>query len=197
MRLVVVTPPAPVVLLADAKAHLRVLGGHDDARIQLLIDAATAVLDGRQGILGRVLGATTFDLFLDSFTDLRYGSYFLPAKPLISVDQITYRSTAAGAEVVVDAATFNVFGVLDYSAPGVVTSPNGWPSLAVPHRDAVRIRFTAGYPVVAGRSSVPEPIKQAIMTDVMIQYDAPTGDDLKGLQSTYNRLLSGYRERKI
>lgn len=51
-----VTPPAgPVVPLPDLKAHLRVVGDHDDAHIVALEAAAVAHLDGWRGALGRCL----------------------------------------------------------------------------------------------------------------------------------------------
>lgn len=51
-----VTPPAgPVVSLADLKAHLRVVGDHDDAQITALEAACVAHLDGWRGVLGRCI----------------------------------------------------------------------------------------------------------------------------------------------
>ena len=51
-----VTPPAgPVVPLADLKAHLRVVGNHDDAHIVALEAAAVAHLDGWRGALRRCI----------------------------------------------------------------------------------------------------------------------------------------------
>ncbi|MBB4207278.1 head-tail connector protein [Roseinatronobacter bogoriensis] len=51
-----VTPPAgPVVPLPDLKAHLRVVGNHDDVHIAALEAAAVAHLDGWRGALGRCI----------------------------------------------------------------------------------------------------------------------------------------------
>lgn len=183
-----VTAPAPVVTLAEAKPYLSVIGGHDDALITRLIASATAVLDGPTGILGRALGLQVWDGFL---TNWRHGPIHIPMSPLVSVDAIGYRTNVGLAETILPAQDFSVFAVGDYHAPGYVTSPAGWPSLAATHADAVRIRFTAGW------AAVPEPIKQAILVDVKIQYDKPTGDELRGLHDTYKRLISGFRKRRV
>jgi hypothetical protein len=56
-------PTEPVLTLADAKPHLRVDHNDDDSLITALIAAATARLDGRDGILGRWLRQQTWELF--------------------------------------------------------------------------------------------------------------------------------------
>lgn len=56
MAPILVTPPsAPLVALADLKAHLGVNFADDDALIQSLEKAAVAHLDGWRGILGRCI----------------------------------------------------------------------------------------------------------------------------------------------
>lgn len=51
-----VTPPTgPVVSLPDLKAHLRVVGDHDDAHITALESACVAHLDGWRGSLRRCI----------------------------------------------------------------------------------------------------------------------------------------------
>ena len=53
---VLVTPPtAEPVTLPDMKAHLRVDHDDEDELISLLIDGATAHLDGWRGVLGRAI----------------------------------------------------------------------------------------------------------------------------------------------
>ena len=65
MRLAVVTPPEPVVTLADAKQHLKVSHSAEDALIEGMVAAATQMIDGPESWLGRVLGVQTLDAFVD------------------------------------------------------------------------------------------------------------------------------------
>jgi hypothetical protein len=56
-----VTPPTvPVVPVSDLRAHLRVVGTHDDAVIEALQAAAVGHLDGWRGVLGRAIRAQTW-----------------------------------------------------------------------------------------------------------------------------------------
>lgn len=61
LRAELVAPPVDsVVSLGEAKAHLRVSHDDEDAEIAAMIDAATAYLDGLEGVLGRALGPQTW-----------------------------------------------------------------------------------------------------------------------------------------
>ena len=51
----VAAPTVPCVSTADAKAHLRVDDGEEDALIEAAVAAAVQHLDGYGGILGRAL----------------------------------------------------------------------------------------------------------------------------------------------
>lgn len=58
---VLVTPPAEALVTLDhARAHLRVDHHDEDGRIEDLIAAATAHLDGRRGVLGRAIMPQTW-----------------------------------------------------------------------------------------------------------------------------------------
>lgn len=92
MTAVVVTPPEPIVSLAQAKRHLRVEHGDDDGYIADLVEVATGWLDGPDGWLGRCLGEqvleTTFPAYLHP-TLRRY-----PCPPFLSiVDEVPDAST--------------------------------------------------------------------------------------------------------
>lgn len=74
-------PTASAVSLAEAKAHLRVDGDDEDLLIQTYIDAATAYLDGMDGILGRALCPQTWRFEMDR------EDAGLPLSPVISFDR--------------------------------------------------------------------------------------------------------------
>lgn len=146
MRVVVVTPPEPVVSLDEAKDHLRVEGGDDDAVITGMIAAATAHIDGPSGWLGRAIGVQTLEARIDTF-DL--GGTVLPYPPVISVTSVKYVDPAGVEQTL--AGGYEVLG--EQIAPVWGTA---WPSIRTT-REAVRVRYQAGY------STLPAPIRAAIL----------------------------------
>lgn len=158
MPLALVTGPAETpVTLAEAKAHLRVLGSAEDALIAALVASATQHIEGRQGVLGRALVTQTWDLYLDGFPRYRAGRIELPLPPLQSVTSVKY-TDAAGVEQTVAPSAYMV----DTMHPVGRVRPvyqTFWP---VPRLDegSVRVRFVAGY---GGAAAVPQPLKQAIL----------------------------------
>lgn len=149
MALRLITAASSPVTLAEAKAHVYVTHANDDALIQLYIDAATANLDGRDGILGRALGTQTWELVMDSFP---VGPIQFPLPPLQSITSVKYFNVA-GLEVTLGAAQYNVDAA---SEPGWVSPVSSWPA-TFPTINAVSIRFVAGY------TQVPAAIKAAIL----------------------------------
>jgi len=148
----------PPVSLAEAKQHLRVLTGDEDALITALVLAATAHLDGRAGILGRALVTQTWDLRLDCFPRFQWGARIeLPMPPLQSVTSIKYLDDT-GTETTIDPGDYVVEPghYLGRIRPAYGLT---WPT-ARDETGAVRIRFVAGYGTAA---DVPPPIKHAIL----------------------------------
>lgn len=154
-----VTPPtAPVVSLAEAKAHLRVFHTDDDAYIEALEEAATGLIDGADGWLGRAIGEQVWQYNIDHFPCPDYyaraGRLHIPLAPLISVDTVEYTKSDGTTAAITDFRTFGLGSTQpSYILPAVDAS---WPSTRC-EPEAVRITFTAGY------ESVPPGIKHAIL----------------------------------
>jgi uncharacterized phiE125 gp8 family phage protein len=221
VSVVVVTPPdLPVLSLALAKRQCRVDYNDDDELIQSLIDSATAWLDGPGGWLGRCLMPQTLELRQDSFWhgDWKLGDRYiweegalplwnrwpfsrrieLPFPPFISLTSITFED---GSGVDQTLASNGWVATDEGVDPSYGTT---WPSgrLAA---NAVRIRYQAGYlPTTAGASTVPAPIRHAIMLLVSHWYahpDAVVGvenrDSSTPLPLGVDSLLAPYRVWKF
>lgn len=154
MRLRLITPPSTKpVSLAEVRSYLRADDDEADSDIEALMDAAIGRLDGRNGRLGRALCEQTWELLLDAFPA---GDIVVPLPPLKVVASVTYLD-AAGATQTVPSAQYLVDTA---SEPGVISLKPGqaWPA-AMSQRNAVTVRFTAGY---GAADAVPAGIKAAI-----------------------------------
>jgi len=161
MRVVVVTPPAPVVTWEEADQHLRLDGDVEQKpMVERLIAAATAHIDGPQGWLGRALGLQTLEIFLPAFGVV---SIDLPYPPAVDIVAIDYVDNSA-ATVAMDEGDYELRGRLLRAA-----WPKAWPSAQWRGCDGetVRIQYRAGYAVDPDADpvapNVPEPIKAAIL----------------------------------
>jgi uncharacterized phiE125 gp8 family phage protein len=161
MRVLVITPPAPVVSLDEVKAHCRVDDSDEDALLEVFAAAATSHIDGPDGWLGRALGAQVLEARCDVACG---GTIRLPFPPVIELVSVSYLD-AAGVEQMADLADVELMG-RDLVATG------SWPwAGGSSRREAVRIRYRAGYPVDdsgdSPRSTLPASIRAAIllMTD--------------------------------
>lgn len=160
MRVVVLTPPVPVVTAEEARRHLRLDDDEQDTLIEGYIAAATAHIDGPDGWLGRAIGEQTLEAGLDGFV---YDPIRLPYPPLIKVESVRYED-ATGVWRDLDPSKYE-------TRDGQVGSAWGtsWPSTRRyrgPSR-SVLIRYRAGY------SAVPAPIRVAILMMVADMYRNP------------------------
>jgi uncharacterized phiE125 gp8 family phage protein len=183
MRVVVVTPPAPVVSWQEADHHLRLYGDEDQKTyVEALIAAATAHIDGPEGWLGRCIGVQTLEARLDNFD---CGSIRLPYPPVIDVVSVGYVD-AAGVVQTVDPAGYELAGAL------VPVFDAAWPTPRL-QREAVRIRYRAGY------ETTPAPIKAAILLMVQDLFSnrgsvvASSNATAVPMSTTVEALLQPYR----
>lgn len=179
-RPVLVTPPemAPVSL-TEAKAHLRVEVDDDDALIEGLVKAATEHLDGWTGILGRCLVEQEWRHDFDAFARC----LALPLGPVISITSITWRRPDGTLSTV---ASSNFSLVTDSGGRTRVRFKDGFALPTDLHESrAIAVTYKAGYetipevpavppgdgdppdppgsPAVPAKTTVPDPLKVAIM----------------------------------
>ncbi|MDG2512448.1 hypothetical protein P7B04_07025 [Sphingobium yanoikuyae] len=196
MRVVVITPPAPVVTWEEADQHLR-LDGDDEQRdmVERLIAAATHHIDGPDGWLGRALGLQTLEARICGFCDL----IRLPYQPIVDIVSVHYLD-GTGQPVLVDPDTYELFCRDLGCAWG-----KSWPTPGAyrGHAETVRIRYRAGYAIDPDadpvKPNVPEPIKQAILLMVGDMWHAratiATGAVMQAvpMSMTVQNILSPFR----
>lgn len=142
-----VAPASPVVTLAEAKRHLRVLHDDDDTEIEMMVAAATAAIEGPNGI-GIALSPQTWRLSLDHFPC----EITVPLGPVTSVTSIAYTDANGDPATVpswradLDAQPLKIWPARDTSWPIVVCDPG-----------AVKVTFVCGY------TSLPVDLKWAIL----------------------------------
>ncbi len=144
------------VSLAEAKAHLRVTEGDEDALIVSYLIAARQYVED---YTGRQLSLVTYDFKMD---DELCSEIVLPRPPLVSVTSVTYVDIN-GATQTLSSSLYRVdTGILfGRIVPAYQAT---YPSVRV-QPDAVTVRFQAGY------SQIPEPIRMAILLLVGQWYD--------------------------
>jgi uncharacterized phiE125 gp8 family phage protein len=156
-----VAPAAPILTLDEAKAHLRVDHADEDVLITGLIEAATAHLDGYQGILGQALITQTWSVEFARFAN----RIDVPLWPIQSAS-IQYYDSANALQTL----SASVYAVLsDGMGPYVALRYNQqWPQTWT-RDDAVKVTFVAGYGAAA--TSVPMAIRAAMLLLIGHWYD--------------------------
>jgi uncharacterized phiE125 gp8 family phage protein len=169
MHVAVITPPAPVITLAEAKMHLRVDHTDDDALIARLVAAATQHVSPPTGWLGRSLGVQTLELSMVSFHEQCRGNLIaLPFRPIVEVESVKYLDQD-GAETTLATDQWRI--VDDHMVAPVYNG--SWPAARRDH-GSVKIRYVAGYPDTDGETpvrTVPEKAIVAILLYVGAWYE--------------------------
>jgi uncharacterized phiE125 gp8 family phage protein len=174
-----VTPPADTVCALDeAKDQVRI--PRDDTSLdayltRLLLSAqeyAELEIPGHRQFL-----TATYKLPLSDFWS---GPLKLPRPPLVSVGSITYFDTA-GTLQTVDPSLFVV--MTPFRQPGYVSlAPRQtWPAVDDDRDYPVFVQFTCGYG--DDSTSIPEPIRQAVLLIVAHSYRFRGDDDEMGQTS--------------
>lgn len=155
MRVVVITPPEPVVTVEEAKLHARIDGDVEDALVERLIATATRSIDGPDRWPGVAIGQQTLEMRLNSFACTEI---MLSCPPVIEIVSVTYLDQDGVDQTLAP----EDYRKLDRSI--VPAWGKSWPSARRDH-EAVRIRYKAGY------SAVPEDIRGGIIAAVADMYE--------------------------
>ena len=177
-RILLEGPAVEPVLLAEAKAHLRLDGGEEDELVGALIAAARAAVETE---IRRVLISQKWRVLVEFWPSL---GIILPVVPAISVDEIR-AIDAAGTATVLDPEDY-IFEPVDGSVRLITP---------VAAAERYEIDMTAGY----GKSGadVPEPLRQAIRLLVTHWYEhrsaVTSGDAATILPLGCRELVAPYR----
>ena len=180
-------PTLEPVLLAEAKAHLRIPHASDDAMISQLIVAARRLVESRTGLR---LIQQNWSMFLDRWPQAAVVD--LPLFPVLSVNDILIYGEDNNAAAIEPAHYF-----LDVAArpPRLVFRLDR--SLSNPGRRAngIEIRLTAGFGAIA--ASVPPELKQAILLLVADWFSNRGDVETASLPIAVLELLSPYRQLRL
>jgi uncharacterized phiE125 gp8 family phage protein len=168
-------PASEPVTLAEAKAQCRVDGSSSDTELNIYLKAARIFVEE---YTGTKLVSQTALMQARSFCDL----VDLPAAPIISVTSVKYLDTD-GAEQTLASSVYEL--VNTGLEPQIRRKINQvWPSIRCAS-DAVRVAAVVGY------STVPEPIRAAILLIISSWFDnrnvGPVPDGAYSLLSNYRR----------
>ena len=145
-----VAPAEEPITTAEAKLHLRVDHGDEDAYIDKKVKQARQHFEE---ITRRALVNTTFELKLDAFpTEIRP-----PRSPLSSVSSITYVDTNGDTQTL----SASVYSVDTDTEPGRISLAfnQSWPDIRE-QNNAVVVTFVAGYGAAA--TDVPAALVQPV-----------------------------------
>lgn len=179
-------PTVEPVTLAEARTHLRITSSDLDAQIAAQIIAARVHVENvtRRALLNQTVDFSwDYDWPQDSFG----ASLVIPLQPLVSVTSVSYVPDGGGSatlsstyyQVVTNDEFSRIVPAYDYTWPAVRCQPN-----------AITVRAVVGYGATA--SSVPEPLRQAILLHVELLHDRdPLAKSV--LEAARDTLLEPYR----
>jgi uncharacterized phiE125 gp8 family phage protein len=152
MALVLTTAPATEpISLGEAKAHLRIDAGDEDALVTSLIAAARMFVEKTLGV---ALITQSWSYFFDFWPSA--GCITLPILPVQTVSAVKVHDDAGGWTTL-DAGSY-IVDVL--SEPARLVLKGAVPSIEARALNAFEVTFTAGYGDEV--DDVPEPIRQAL-----------------------------------
>lgn len=182
-QVLIQAPAGEPVSLAEAKAHLRLVGSDDDPLVASLVTAARRVVEARSGLC---LIAQGWMCFRDRWPE--NGVIELPVGPLLTLDEIgvygedDQKAVIDPAHYLVDAAS---------RPPRVLLRGSRlWPP-AGRAVNGIGIRLQAGFGATA--AEVPPPLRQAVLM-LVAHFFAQRGDEAgPALPAGLGALLDPFR----
>ncbi len=191
-RLTLITPPVdPAVSLADAKEHLRVDHDADDALIEGLVDSASGMIDGPDGI-GFCLQQQTWILTLDSFAEFGTGRYRserirIPLRPVASVGGVIYVDEDGDEQTIPE----DDYRVSIAGGTATLSPAERWPRVH-DKPGAVRIEFKAG-------EGTPAALRSAILLMVghLYEHREAVSESMAELPLAWSSIIERYRSGRV
>jgi uncharacterized phiE125 gp8 family phage protein len=173
-----VVPPASLpVSISDIKANLNITTAEHDATLNALNSAVTIILDGFGGYLGRAIVTQTWEQEYEGWPCER--EFELPFPDCTSI-QVYYRDINGATQQL--NSTY-LYDPREEDEGTEVTIKN---TAILPMHDygpaPVKVRFVTGWEA----ASVPEPIKQAIISEVCSLYNQMSRDITVKSETVYN-----------
>lgn len=177
--------PDPLLTTAEAKAHLEYADSDRDTYIAALVSAATELLDGPHGMIGKAIGEQTWTFSIRAAPS---GEIDIPVFPVKALEAVTYYD-AANVSQVINVNQFRLVANEDYAflepVAGFV-----WPAV---YDRADAITFT----VQLGMAEVPAGVKQAAMLMVAHWFEnreaVVTGTISKPIEFAVESLVNRWR----
>lgn len=184
-------PGEEPVTVAEAKAHLNIPSAttDHDTYITNLVKAAR---QRAERFLNRAIVTQTIEYTVDEWPD----EFILPRAPVQSITSVTYVDSDGNTQSFTDYQS----DLTNQAMPMVKPAYNSsWPS-ARNQYSSIKVTYVAGYgggDSPSTLSSIPEPIRQAIllMVGTMFEYreEAVVGASVDDMPVTAENLLAPYR----
>ena len=179
--------PSALITTANLKTHLRVDGSDEDTYIDGLLSAATAMLEGVDGMLGgKALGSQTWTFETGRITGAT--ALHLPITPVTSITSIDYYD-ADNAQQIATAGDFQFYSDDDNAILEPKTG-NSWPTM-YERADTLKITYVCGY------DSLPDTIPHMLKLIVGHWYEnreAATDKKFEELPMAVQSILSVHKK---
>jgi uncharacterized phiE125 gp8 family phage protein len=176
--------PTSLITLADAKEHLEIDHSDRDSMIASLVSAASQLLDGYDGMIGKAVAEQTVTY------SIKVGSNWieLPVSPVKSLLSVSYFDENNASQTI-DATNFRLVGNEDFACLEAVDEFS-WPTT---YDRADAITFT----LLCGFSEVPDAIGHAcklIVGHWFEHREAASEQSIQSIQWAVESLCGKYRK---